>query len=46
MSYGYKNDEICKDCNWKKTGLCDECYNHMKFQRKQELINKFKQRGR
>ncbi len=34
MSYGYKNDEICEECNWKKTGICKECYNHMKFYRK------------
>jgi len=40
MSYGYKNDEICEECKFGKSEKCDNCYNHMSFERKQELTDK------
>ena len=38
--YGYKNDEICDKCQYEKTDSCRTCFKHMKFHRKQELIDK------
>ena len=38
--YGYKADEICEECRYEKSEKCDNCFNHMEFYRKQELIDK------
>jgi len=40
MSYGFKDDEVCEECGYENSKTCRDCYNHMLFYRKQELIDK------
>jgi len=45
MTYGHKDDEICEECRYENSKICNDCYNHMRFYRKQELIDKLNLHG-